>query len=136
MSGIFEQLLAEQQKTNTLLEGVLAALKGGAVNTSADAGGETTEKTTTTTKKGGTSKSTKTTETKATKPKHTKDEVVAAVVAVKDAFGAPEAKKITAHFGLAKVAEAKEEHFDEIVEMCEAKLAEKDEGGNVEEDDV
>ncbi|EHK7026681.1 hypothetical protein IG919_004277 [Salmonella enterica] len=136
MSGIFEQLLAEQQKTNTLLEGVLAALKGGAVNTSADAGGETTEKTTTTTKKGGTSKSTKTTETKAAKPKHTKDEVVAAVVAVKDAFGAPEAKKITAHFGLAKVAEAKEEHFDEIVEMCEAKLAEKDEGGNGEEDDV
>lgn len=135
MSGIFEQLLAEQQKTNTLLEVVLAALKGGAVNTSADAGGETTEKTTTT-KKGGTGKSTKTTETKATKPKHTKDEVVAAVVAVKDAFGAPEAKKITAHFGLAKVAEAKEEHFDEIVEMCEAKLAEKDEGGNGEEDDV
>ncbi|EJO6880553.1 hypothetical protein NRU31_004040 [Salmonella enterica] len=131
MSGIFEQLLAEQQKTNTLLEGVLAALKGGAVNTSADAGSETTEKTTTTTK-GGAGK----TETKAVKPKHTKDEVVAAVVAVKDAFGAPEAKKITAHFGLAKVAEAKEEHFDEIVEMCEAKLAEKDEGGNGEEDDV
>ncbi|EDW7725098.1 hypothetical protein ABL052_004515 [Salmonella enterica] len=135
MSGIFEQLLAEQQKTNTLLEGVLAALKGGAVNTSADAGSETTEKTTTT--KGGAKGGSKAkTETKAAKPKHTKDEVVAAVVAVKDAFGAPEAKKITAHFGLAKVAEAKEEHFDEIVEMCEAKLAEKDEGGNGEEDDV
>lgn len=134
MSGIFEQLLAEQQKTNTLLEGVLAALKGGAVNTSADAGSETTEKTTT---KGGAKCGAKSkTETKAVKPKHTKDEVVAAVVAVKDAFGAPEAKKITAHFGLAKVAEAKEEHFDEIVEMCEAKLAEKDEGGNGEEDDV
>lgn len=134
MSGIFEQLLAEQQKTNTLLEGVLAALKGGAVNTSADAGSETTEKTTT---KGGAKGGAKSkTETKAVKPKHTKDEVVAAVVAVKDAFGAPEAKKITAHFGLEKVAEAKEEHFDEIVEMCEAKLAEKDEGGNGEEDDV
>ncbi|EIS2770250.1 hypothetical protein LZG87_003868 [Salmonella enterica subsp. enterica serovar Typhimurium] len=134
MSGIFEQLLAEQQKTNTLLEGVLAALKGGAVNTSADAGSETTEKTAT---KGGAKGGAKSkTETKAVKPKHTKDEVVAAVVAVKDAFGAPEAKKITAHFGLAKVAEAKEEHFDEIVEMCEAKLAEKDEGGNGEEDDV
>ncbi|QQO86888.1 hypothetical protein JIPKCDKL_00005 [Salmonella phage vB_SenS_BPS2] len=134
MSGIFEQLLAEQQKTNTLLEGVLAALKGGAVNTSADAGSETTEKTTTKGSAKGGAKSK--TETKAVKPKHTKDEVVAAVVAVKDAFGAPEAKKITAHFGLAKVAEAKEEHFDEIVEMCEAKLAEKDEGGNGEEDDV
>ncbi|MCV9826664.1 hypothetical protein OIM36_23135 [Salmonella enterica subsp. enterica serovar Infantis] len=132
MSGIFEQLLAEQQKTNTLLEGVLAALKGGAVNT--DAGSETTEKTTT---KGGAKGGSKAkTETKAAKPKHTKDEVVAAVVAVKDAFGVPEAKKITAHFGLAKVAEANEEHFDEIVEMCEAKLAEKDEGGNGEEDDV
>ncbi|EMQ4336842.1 hypothetical protein WG681_004741 [Salmonella enterica subsp. enterica serovar Newport] len=134
MSGIFEQLLAEQQKTNTLLEGVLAALSNGAASP-ADAGSETTEKTTST--KGGKGRSTtkKETETKA-KPKHTKDEVVAAVVAVKDAFGAPEAKKITAHFGLAKVAEAKEEHFDEIVEMCEAKLAEKDEGGNDEEDDV
>ncbi|EIS2778844.1 hypothetical protein LZH03_002730, partial [Salmonella enterica subsp. enterica serovar Typhimurium] len=90
-----------------------------------------------TTTKGGAKGGAKSkTETKAVKPKHTKDEVVAAVVAVKDAFGAPEAKKITAHFGLAKVAEAKEEHFDEIVEMCEAKLAEKDEGGNGEEDEV
>lgn len=136
MSGIFEQLLAEQQKTNTLLEGVLAALKGGAVNTSADAGSETTEKTTTTKGAKGGAKGGAKADAKAAKPKHTKDEVVAAVVAVKDAFGAPEAKKITAHFGLAKVAEAKEEHFDEIVEMCEAKLAEKDEGGNGEEDDV
>ena len=51
--------------------------------------------------------------------------------------GAPEAKKITAKFGLAKIAEAKEEHFDAIFDLCEAKLAEPEEDeGNSEEDDV
>ena len=117
MSGIFEQLLAAQVKTNELLEAILA--NGGAV-----AAGSTTEtKETTTASKGG-KKTTKKDDAPA-KPKHTKDEVVAAVVAVKDAFGAPEAKKITAHFDLKKVAEAKEDQFDAIVEMCNAKLAEK-----------
>ncbi|AYJ72786.1 hypothetical protein CPT_Seifer_004 [Klebsiella phage Seifer] len=130
MSGIFEQLLAEQQKTNSLLEQLLA--NGGASSAAAgeDAGaGKTTAKGKTTTKG-------KTTAA-ADKPKHTKDEVVAAVVAVKDRFGAPEAKKITAKFGLAKIAEAKEEHFDAIFDLCEAKLAEQEEDeGNSEEDDV
>lgn len=130
MSGIFEQLLAEQQKTNSLLEQLLA--NGGASSAAAgeDAGaGKTTAKGKTTTKG-------KTTAA-ADKPKHTKDEVVAAVVAVKDRFGAPEAKKITAKFGLAKIAEAKEEHFDAIFDLCEAKLAEPEEDeGNSEEDDV
>ncbi|QND44182.1 hypothetical protein [Providencia phage vB_PreS-PatoteraRojo] len=117
MSGIFEQLLAAQVKTNELLEAILA--NGGAV-----AAGSTTEtKETTTASKGG--KKTTKKEDAPAKPKHTKDEVVAAVVAVKDAFGAPEAKKITAHFDLKKVAEAKEDQFDAIVEMCNAKLAEK-----------
>ena len=124
MSGIFEQLLAEQQKTNSLLEQLLA--NGGASSAAAgeDAGaGKTTAKGKTT--------------AAADKPKHTKDEVVAAVVAVKDRFGAPEAKKITAKFGLAKIAEAKVEHFDAIFDLCEAKLAEPEEDeGNSEEDDV
>ena len=130
MSGIFEQLLAEQQKTNSLLEQLLA--NGGASSAAAgeDAGaGKTTAKGKITAK--GKSNAA------ADKPKHTKDEVVAAVVAVKDRFGAPEAKKITAKFGLAKIAEAKEEHFDAIFDMCEAKLAEPEEDeGNSEEDDV
>ena len=129
MSGIFEQLLAEQQKTNSLLEQLLA--NGGASSAAAgeDAGaGKTTTKAKAT--KGKTTAA-------ADKPKHTKDEVVAAVVAVKDRFGAPEAKKITAKFGLAKIAEAKEEHFDAIFDLCEAKLAEtEDDEGNIEEDDV
>lgn len=133
MSGIFEQLLAEQQKTNSLLEQLLA--NGGASSAAAgeDAGAG---KTTTATKGKATSTKGKTTAA-ADKPKHTKDEVVAAVVAVKDRFGAPEAKKITAKFGLAKIAEAKEEHFDAIFDLCEAKLAEPEEDeGNSEEDDV
>lgn len=118
MSGLFEQMLAAQLKTNELLAAILA--NGGTV---ASATTETTE--TTTASKPTKSKAKK--DESPAKPKHTKDEVVAAVVAVKDAFGAPEAKKITAHFDLKKVAEAKEEQFDAIVEMCNAKLAEKGE---------
>lgn len=130
MSGIFEQLLAEQQKTNSLLEQLLA--NGGA---SSAAAGEDAGAGKATTTKGKATKGKAT--AAADKPKHTKDEVVAAVVAVKDRFGAPEAKKITAQFGLAKIAEAKEEHFDAIFDLCEAKLAEQEEDeGNSEEDDV
>lgn len=128
MSGILELIYAEQQKTNALLEQLLA--NGGTTSAAAgeDAGaGKTTTKGKTT--KGKTTAA-------ADKPKHTKDEVVAAVVAVKDAFGAPAAKAITAKFGLAKVADAKEEHFDDLFAACEAKLAEQEDGGNDEEDDV
>lgn len=133
MSGIFEQLLAEQQKTNSLLEQLLA---NGGVSSAAAGEDAGAGKTTTATTKGKTTAKGKS-NAAADKPKHTKDEVVAAVVAVKDLFGAPEAKKITAKFGLAKIAEAKEEHFDAIFDLCEAKLAgpEEDEG-NYEEDDV
>lgn len=131
MSGILELIYAEQQKTNSLLEQLLA--NGG--NTSSVAG-EDAGAGKSTAKGKGTSTKGKSTST-ADKPKHTKDEVVAAVVAVKDRFGAPEAKKITAKFGLAKIAEAKEEHFDAIFDLCEAKLAEPEEDeGNSEEDDV
>lgn len=130
MSGILELIYAEQQKTNSLLEQLLA--NGGTTSAAAgeDAGaGKSTAKGKSTTKGKSTAA--------ADKPKHTKDEVVAAVVAVKDRFGAPEAKKITAKFGLAKIAEAKEEHFDAIFDLCEAKLAEPEEDeGNSEEDDV
>lgn len=129
MSGIFEQLLAEQQKTNSLLEQLLA--NGG---TASAAAGEDAGAGKTTTTKGKTTKG-KTTAA-ADKPKHTKDEVVAAVVAVKDAFGAPAAKAITAKFGLAKVADAKEEHFDDLFAACEAKLAEQDSDDNDQDDDV
>lgn len=130
MSGILELIYAEQQKTNSLLEQLLA--NGG---TTSAAAGEDAGAGKTTTTKGKTTKG-KTTAA-ADKPKHTKDEVVAAVVAVKDRFGAPEAKKITAKFGYAKIAEAKEEHFDAIFDLCEAKLAEpEEEEENTEEDDV
>lgn len=120
MSGIFEQLLAEQQKTNSLLETLIANGGAAPAGDAADAG---KGKSTTTSKRGAG----KTNTTEKAKPNHTKDEVVAAVVAVKDAFGAPAAKAITAQFGLAKIAEAKEDQFDAIFDACQEKLAEKQE---------
>lgn len=122
--GIFEQLLAAQEKTNTLLEALIAGgvvadgTKGDDVKTGAkDTGKKTT---------GGKTKK----DDAPAKPKHTKDEVVAAVVAVKNAFGAPVAKEITASFGLTKVAEAKEDQFDAIFDACEAKLQEAEDAGS------
>lgn len=127
MPGILEQLLAEQQKTNTLLEQLVA--NGVATPTpTADAGAKGTGA------KGTGAKGAAAKAAAANKPKHTKDEVVAAVVSVKDAFGAPAAKAITGEFGYARVADAKEEHFDAIFDACQAKLAEQD--GNGEEEDV
>ena len=122
MSGILEQIFAEQQKTNSLLEQLLAnGCTGSSDN--ADAGKST-----------GKGKSTVKGKSTPAKPNHTKDEVVAAVVAVKDAFGAPAAKAITAKYGYAKIAEAKEEHFDAIFDECQEKLAEQ--GGDDEGDDI
>lgn len=113
--GILETIAANQTRIITLLEGLQLNAPA-----SADAG-ETTTATKTTTKK-----TTKSKAEEKVKPTHTKDEVVAAVVAVKDAFGAPAAKAITGQFGLAKIAEAKEDQFDAIFDACQEKLAEAD----------
>lgn len=123
--GILESILAEQQKTNEFLSQLIA---NGVV-----AGGEAGEDVKETTTKKTASKTKK--DDKPAKPKHTKDEVVAAVVAVKDAFSAADAKAITAQFGLKKVADAKEADFDAIVAACQAKLAEK-EGEEEEEEEI
>lgn len=128
MSGILEQILEAQVKTNTLLESLLA---NGVSAPAGETAGADTGKTTSTTGKKTTTGKGKTTEKP--KPTHTKDEVVAAVVAVKDAFGAPAAKAITAEFGLAKIAEAKEDQFDAIFDACQAKLEESNAEG---EDEV
>lgn len=112
--GILETIAANQTRIITLLEGLqLNALA------SSEAGETTTTKTTA-------KKNTKAKAEEKVKPTHTKDEVVAAVVAVKDAFGAPAAKAITGQFGLAKIAEAKEDQFDAIFDACQEKLAEAD----------
>lgn len=114
--GILETIAANQTRIITLLEGLQLNAPA-----SSDAG-ETTTTTTKTTAK----KNTKAKAEDKVKPTHTKDEVVAAVVAVKDAFGAPAAKAITGQFGLAKIAEAKEDQFDAIFDACQEKLAEAD----------
>lgn len=113
--GILETIAANQTRIITLLEGLQLNAPA-----SSDAG-ETTTTTKTTAKK-----NTKAKAEDKVKPTHTKDEVVAAVVAVKDAFGAPAAKAITGQFGLAKIAEAKEDQFDAIFDACQEKLAEAD----------
>lgn len=129
--GILETIVENQTRIISLLE-VIAAANGNSGNGSAnDAGSDTASKTTT---KKTTSK--KTTTTEKAKPTHTKDEVVAAVVAVKDAFGAPAAKAITGQFGLAKIAEAKEDQFDAIFDACQEKLAEVDGDAGEEEEEV
>ena len=128
--GILEQILAAQEKTNTILEALAAGgvISGGtkADDSKKDAKEDTGKKST-----GGKGKK----DDAPVKPKHTKDEVVAAVVAVKNAFGAPVAKEITASFGLAKVAQAKEDQFDAIFDACEAKLQEAD-AAAADEDEV
>lgn len=112
--GILETIAANQTRIITLLEGLQLNAPA-----SSEAGETTTTKTTA-------KKNTKAKAEEKVKPTHTKDEVVAAVVAVKDAFGAPAAKAITGQFGLAKIAEAKEDQFDAIFDACQEKLAEAD----------
>ncbi|AFB84017.1 hypothetical protein F418_p02 [Hafnia phage Enc34] len=120
--GILETIAANQTRIITLLEGLQLNAPA-----SSDAGETATTKTTA-------KKNTKAKAEEKVKPTHTKDEVVAAVVAVKDAFGAPAAKAITGQFGLAKIAEAKEDQFDAIFDACQEKLAEADNDAGEEEE--
>ncbi|WPK30470.1 hypothetical protein SLP22_0005 [Salmonella phage BAU.Micro_SLP-22] len=112
------------------LEANTAALnaKGGSA---ADAGAEKTtggKKTTT----GG-----KKTTTEKVGPKHTKAEATAAVVALKDAAGAPAARELLASFGIDKVANIPEDKFDEVFDGATKALEAFNDGGNDEgEDDI
>lgn len=120
MDELIQKHFANQAKIISLLE-VIAAGQGLAASGEAT---ETTKKDT----KGSASKGGKSKETKAdapAKPKHTKDEVVAAIMSVKDAFGAPACKEITGKYGYKKIIEAQEEHFDAIVADCQALLDSK-----------
>lgn len=130
MSGIFEALLTEQQTTNELLRQLIA---NGVSLPNSDEGDS--EEKSTTTKKSAAKKDTKKDAEKA-KPKSTKDEVVAAVVAVKNALGVAEAKKVNKKFGLEKVGQAKEDQFDAIVAHCEELLSNAQTDDSDEEDDI
>jgi hypothetical protein len=83
---------------------------------------------------------TKTTTTKADKPaapKYSAEEVKAAAVKVKDAFGQPAAKELIKESGKADELKAiKPENYDAFVEACEAKLAAGNEAPENKEDDL
>lgn len=124
MDELIKQHFANQAKIIALLE-VIAAGKNASTKLEALADEASTE-----TGKGGKGKGGKSKDAKAdapAKPKHTKDEVVAAIMSVKDAFGAPACKEITGKYGYKKIIEAQEEHFDAIVADCQALLDSKQE---------
>lgn len=113
------------------LEANTAALNanGGSAAAGTDAGAEKT----TSTKK---TSSTKKTTPEKTGPKHTKAEATAAVVALKDAAGAPAARELLASFGIDKVANIPEDKFDEVFDGANKALEAFKESSDEGEDDI
>ena len=107
------------------LEANTAALNanGGSAATGTDAGAEKTT-------------STKKTTPEKTGPKHTKAEATAAVVALKDAAGAPAARELLASFGIDRVANIPEDKFDEVFDGANKALEAFKEGSDEGEDDI
>lgn len=67
----------------------------------------------------------------AAKPKHTEDEVVAAISKLKDDFNVDEAKAIVKKLGFAKMADITPDKYDEAVELAEKRYEElTEEGGD------
>lgn len=128
--GILEQLYAEQQKTNTLLAQLIASLGGAAASAEGEAEGKTagkaTGKTTTTRGKAAAKKAAPTCV-------HTKEEVLEAAVAVKNAYGLEKTKEILGGFGFTKTAEVTDDKLDEVFDALTAVLEEEndDEGDDV-----
>lgn len=111
------------------LEANTAALNANGGSAAADTGAEKT----TSTKK---TSSTKKTTPEKTGPKHTKAEATAAVVALKDAAGAPAARELLASFGIDKVANIPEDKFDEVFDGATKALEAFKEGNDEGEDDI
>lgn len=134
MSGIFEQLLAEQVKTNSLLAQILAG-KGTSSSTKPTETGDTTgnETETAAQKKARLAKEKKDAEAK-NKPKHTKSEVTDMVVSVKEALGAPAAKELLGNHGIDKLVNITEDKFDAVYAEAEALLADSGDGAEGDDD--
>jgi len=106
--SILENLLkAIEANTAALEANTKAQAAGGAAAGKAATGGKAT-----------------TTKDKPAAPKYSAEEVKAAAVRVKDAFGQPAAKELIKEAGKADELKAiKPENYDAFVEACEAKLA-------------
>lgn len=64
------------------------------------------------------------------KPKHTEDDVVAALTKIKEEFGADAAKEVIKALGCAKMAEITADKYDQAVKLAEEKYTELTEAGN------
>lgn len=62
------------------------------------------------------------------KPKHSEDDVVAALTKIKDEFGPEGAKEVIKALGFAKMAEITADKYDEAVKLAEEKYAELEAG--------
>lgn len=68
------------------------------------------------------------------KPKHTRDEVNAALIALKDDCGKEYAQEVIRNAGYTKMAEIEEKDFDAVYEAAKAKVEEMS-NGNLDDDD-
>lgn len=122
-----EQLLKDNTEALNRNTEALLAVAGKAAATTSAAKPETTK---TDAGKGG-GKSTAAPKKETAKPKHTEEEVVAALTKIKEEFGADPAKEIVKQLGFAKMAEITPEKFDEAVELATKKYEElAEEAGN------
>jgi hypothetical protein len=113
--SILENLLAALEKNAAALEANTKALT---------AAGGTAAAATSTGKAADTKKTSTTKADKPAAPKYTAEEVKAAAVKVKDAFGQPAAKELIKEAGKAdELKSIKPENYDAFVEACEEKLA-------------
>lgn len=115
-NGVFELLISTMQAHQAALEANTAAILA---NGGAAAPANTTTKTT-----GGKGAKNTSTKTEEKKPAHTKEETTAAVIALKDAAGAPAARELLSKHGIDKVANVPAEKFDVVYDDAVAALEE------------
>lgn len=134
-----EQLIKDQIDALNRNTEALLAVAGKAATTTAAAKTETTAAAKTeATKSGsnGAAKSSGAAKKEAAKPKHSEDEVVAALTKIKEEFGADPAKEIVKELGFAKMAEITPDKYDLAVELATKKYEELVEEAGGSSDDL
>lgn len=128
-NGVFELLISTMQAHTVALEANTAAILAN--------GGSATPAPTSTKGTGG-AKGGKNTKPEEKKPTHTKEETTAAVIALKDAAGAPAARDLLAAHGIDKVANVPAEKFDVVYDAAVAALEEfnASKGEETNDDDI
>lgn len=135
-----EQLIKENTEAINRNTEALLAVAGKAATTTAAAKTETTTSKTDAAKSGSTggAKTSGAAKKEAAKPKHSEDEVVAALTKIKEEFGADPAKEIVKELGFAKMAEITPDKYDLAVELATKKYEAlvEEAGGSGDSDDL